>query len=70
MVSILWKEYIILFINIGCVIAPHIPVHLGSLSHAVQFQMAHYKENIREGDVIVTNHPQAGGSHLPGQQRY
>ncbi|RKP05235.1 5-oxoprolinase-like protein [Thamnocephalis sphaerospora] len=45
--------------------APHIPVHLGSLSHAVKFQMEYYKDTLQEGDVIVTNHPQAGGSHLP-----
>ncbi|KAI9591289.1 5-oxoprolinase [Syncephalis fuscata] len=45
--------------------APHIPVHLGSLSHAVKFQMDYHKDDLYEGDVIVTNHPQAGGSHLP-----
>ncbi|CAO3568473.1 unnamed protein product [Mortierella alpina] len=45
--------------------APHIPVHLGSLSHAVKYQMEFYKGDITEGDVIMTNHPAAGGSHLP-----
>ncbi|KAI8974933.1 Hydantoinase B/oxoprolinase-domain-containing protein [Pilobolus umbonatus] len=45
--------------------APHIPVHLGSLSHAVIYQLNHYKGNLYEGDVIMTNHPSAGGSHLP-----
>ncbi|KAI8094826.1 Hydantoinase B/oxoprolinase-domain-containing protein [Gilbertella persicaria] len=45
--------------------APHIPVHLGSLSHAVVYQMNYYKGQLSEGDVIMTNHPQAGGSHLP-----
>ncbi|KAG0051544.1 hypothetical protein BGZ83_003585 [Gryganskiella cystojenkinii] len=45
--------------------APHIPVHLGSLSHAVKYQMEYYKGDITEGDVIMTNHPAAGGSHLP-----
>ncbi|KAF9354038.1 hypothetical protein BGX26_008191 [Mortierella sp. AD094] len=45
--------------------APHIPVHLGSLSHAVRYQMEYYKGDITEGDVIMTNHPAAGGSHLP-----
>ncbi|KAF9390757.1 hypothetical protein CPC16_004839 [Podila verticillata] len=45
--------------------APHIPVHLGSLSHAVKYQMEYYKGDITEGDVILTNHPAAGGSHLP-----
>lgn len=46
--------------------APHIPVHLGSLSHAVIYQLNYYKGSLVEGDVIMTNHPQAGGSHLPG----
>ncbi|KAG0257018.1 hypothetical protein BG011_004203 [Mortierella polycephala] len=45
--------------------APHIPVHLGSLSHAVKFQMEYYKDDLTEGDVIMTNHPATGGSHLP-----
>jgi 5-oxoprolinase (ATP-hydrolysing) len=45
--------------------APHIPVHLGSMQEAVKWQMSYLKGNIREGDVIVTNHPAAGGSHLP-----
>lgn len=45
--------------------APHIPVHLGSLSHAVVYQLNYYKGKLVEGDVIMTNHPQAGGSHLP-----
>src|SRR5919107_348658 len=43
--------------------APHIPVHLGALGLCVR--------RVREviamepGDVIVTNHPAFGGSHLP-----
>ncbi|CEG71618.1 Putative Cytoplasm protein [Rhizopus microsporus] len=45
--------------------APHIPVHLGSLSHAVIYQLNYYKDDLHEGDVIMTNHPAAGGSHLP-----
>ena len=28
-------------------------------------QMCHLGSNIGEGDVILTNHPAAGGSHLP-----
>ena len=47
-------------------LAPHIPIHLGSLSHAVKYQMNYYKDKLEDGDVILTNHPQAGGSHLPG----
>lgn len=49
--------------------APHIPVHLGALSHAVVYQMNYYKEDLQEGDVIMTNHPAAGGSHLPGKKK-
>ncbi|KAG0269772.1 hypothetical protein DFQ27_002188 [Actinomortierella ambigua] len=45
--------------------APHIPVHLGALSHAVRYQTEYYKDDLHEGDVIMTNHPAAGGSHLP-----
>jgi 5-oxoprolinase (ATP-hydrolysing) len=43
--------------------APHIPVHLGSLGVCVRT----LKKLIpmKEGDVIVTNHPAFGGSHLP-----
>jgi 5-oxoprolinase (ATP-hydrolysing) len=43
--------------------APHIPVHLGALGLCVR--------SVREavemvaGDVVVTNHPAFGGSHLP-----
>jgi len=43
--------------------APHIPVHLGSLGVCVR--------KVREtlemgpGDVVITNHPGFGGSHLP-----
>ncbi|KND02450.1 5-oxoprolinase [Spizellomyces punctatus DAOM BR117] len=45
--------------------APHIPVHLGSMQEAVRWQMEHLKGDLKEGDVLLTNHPQAGGSHLP-----
>ncbi|XP_074601498.1 5-oxoprolinase [Brevipalpus obovatus] len=44
--------------------APHIPVHLGSMQEAVQYQIHNYSD-IEPGDVILTNHPCAGGSHLP-----
>lgn len=43
--------------------APHIPVHLGSMGVCVREVMK--KIPIREGDVIITNHPAYGGSHLP-----
>lgn len=44
--------------------APHIPVHLGAMQEAVQYQMKKGHQ-FQEGDVILSNHPQAGGSHLP-----
>ncbi len=43
--------------------APHIPVHLGSLGVCVR-EVAKVID-MREGDVVVTNHPAFGGSHLP-----
>ena len=41
--------------------APHIPVHLGSMGRAVQFQLEYLKNDLSAGDVILTNHPTAGG---------
>ncbi len=46
--------------------APHVPVHLGAMSATVSWQLDHWGfDGLHEGDVLVTNHPQAGGSHLP-----
>ena len=46
--------------------APHLPVHLGAMSEAVRYQMKQWGDDLHEGDVLVSNHPQlAGGSHLP-----
>jgi len=46
--------------------APHVPVHLGAMSATVSWQLEHWGfDGLHEGDVLVTNHPQAGGSHLP-----
>ena len=45
--------------------APHLPVHLGSMQEAVKFQIGYLKSDWHEGEVILSNHPQAGGSHLP-----
>ncbi|RZF46443.1 hypothetical protein LSTR_LSTR012518 [Laodelphax striatellus] len=45
--------------------APHIPVHLGAMQETVQYQMTVQGNSIEEGDVILSNHPKAGGSHLP-----
>lgn len=45
--------------------APHVPVHLGAMSSTVCWQLKHWANELNEGDVLVTNHPCAGGSHLP-----
>ncbi|KAI3842855.1 hypothetical protein MKX03_008645 [Papaver bracteatum] len=45
--------------------APHVPVHLGAMSSTVRWQIEYWNDNLTEGDVLVTNHPCAGGSHLP-----
>ena len=44
--------------------APHIPVHLGAMSETVR-QTISRNGSFQRGDVFVTNHPYAGGSHLP-----
>ncbi|MGJ8633294.1 MAG: hydantoinase B/oxoprolinase family protein [Luteolibacter sp.] len=43
--------------------APHVPVHLGALGVCVR-EVAKVMEFL-PGDVVVTNHPGMGGSHLP-----
>jgi 5-oxoprolinase (ATP-hydrolysing) len=43
--------------------APHIPVHLGAMGLCVRELVAH--RPLAAGDVVVTNHPAFGGSHLP-----
>ena len=45
--------------------APHVPVHLGAMSSTVSWQLKHLKGDLQDGDVLVTNHPCSGGSHLP-----
>lgn len=45
--------------------APHLPVHLGSMSDAVKAQIQRRGSGLTPGDVLVSNHPAAGGSHLP-----
>lgn len=45
--------------------APHVPVHLGSMSTCIKSQLKIWKDKIKEGDVLITNHPSAGGTHLP-----
>ena len=44
--------------------APHIPVHLGAMGLTVRGVLAD-NPDLQPGDVIVTNDPGRGGSHLP-----
>jgi len=45
--------------------APHVPVHLGSMQDAVRYQVKELGDSWKEGEVILANHPLAGGTHLP-----
>ncbi|KAI5807475.1 Hydantoinase B/oxoprolinase-domain-containing protein [Peziza echinospora] len=45
--------------------APHLPVHLGSMSTCVRTQAKIWEGKLKRGDVIVSNHPEYGGTHLP-----
>ncbi|RFU30411.1 hypothetical protein B7463_g5922, partial [Scytalidium lignicola] len=45
--------------------APHVPVHLGSMQYAVLWQHEYWKGKLNPGDVLVSNHPVCGGTHLP-----
>lgn len=54
--------------------APHIPVHLGAMGTCIRALIRYFAKDptglenlpgLKEGDVIVTNHPGFGGSHLP-----
>ena len=44
--------------------APHVPVHLGAMEETVRATIA-ANPDLAPGDVIATNDPYAGGSHLP-----
>lgn len=45
--------------------APHIPVHLGSMSESVRTVIRENGEDIRRGDAFAINDPYHGGTHLP-----
>ncbi len=45
--------------------APHVPVHLGSMSETVRTILERNRGRIRPGDVFMTNNPFDGGTHLP-----
>ncbi len=45
--------------------APHIPIHLGSMSESVRTVLRENCGAMRPGDVFVVNAPYNGGTHLP-----
>ena len=45
--------------------APHIPVHLGSMSESIKMVINRNKGRIKPGDVYALNDPYHGGTHLP-----
>lgn len=45
--------------------APHIPVHLGSMSESVQALIGDRGNTLKPGDVFASNNPYNGGTHLP-----
>lgn len=44
--------------------APHVPVHLGAMGATVRAAMRRYPD-LAPGEVVITNDPYQGGSHLP-----
>ncbi|GAA6617420.1 hydantoinase B/oxoprolinase family protein [Scytonema sp. NUACC26] len=45
--------------------APHIPVHLGSMSESVNSLIQAKGNTLKPGDAYVSNNPYNGGTHLP-----
>ena len=45
--------------------APHMPVHLGSMSESIKTVMRENAGRMRAGDAYVINDPYHGGTHLP-----
>ncbi len=45
--------------------APHIPVHLGSMSESVRSLINDQGDTIKPGNVYISNNPYNGGTHLP-----
>ncbi len=45
--------------------APHMPVHLGSMSESIKTVMARNAGQMQPGDVYALNDPYHGGTHLP-----
>ena len=45
--------------------APHMPVHLGSMSESIKTVVSRNADTMRPGDVYALNDPYHGGTHLP-----
>ncbi len=45
--------------------APHIPVHLGSMSESIKMVISRNAGRVKPGDVYALNDPYHGGTHLP-----
>ncbi|MBW4611232.1 MAG: hydantoinase B/oxoprolinase family protein [Hassallia sp. WJT32-NPBG1] len=45
--------------------APHIPVHLGSMSESVRSLINDKGDTLKSGNVYLSNNPYNGGTHLP-----
>ncbi|MCC5601039.1 hydantoinase B/oxoprolinase family protein [Nostoc favosum] len=45
--------------------APHIPVHLGSMSESVRSLINEKHDTLKPGNVYLSNNPYNGGTHLP-----
>jgi N-methylhydantoinase B len=45
--------------------APHIPVHLGSMSESVRSLINDKSDTLKPGNVYLSNNPYNGGTHLP-----
>lgn len=45
--------------------APHIPVHLGSMSESVHSLINEKGDTLKPGNVYLSNNPYNGGTHLP-----
>jgi N-methylhydantoinase B len=41
-----------------------VPVHLGAIMPALQGCLEHFGEDVHEGDILISNDPYAGASHL------
>ncbi len=45
--------------------APHMPVHLGSMSESVHIVIRNRRGTMKRGDSYILNNPYNGGTHLP-----